>query len=115
MHAPVLHTFACVSAGSAASLAFIHASMKEAVLCAASTKDGGSLQRPPPVVDCFMDGCGKAGEARGILNRSDFVATLLELHSNFVATSSELAKRVQGPEELRHSHARSKFLPEVVI
>ena len=34
-----------------------HPSIKEAALCAASTKGGGRLQWPPPFVDSFMDGC----------------------------------------------------------
>ena len=39
----------------------------------------------------FMDGCGEAGEAQGILDGSNFVATSLQLRSDFVATSSDLA------------------------
>ena len=57
MHAHVLHTFAYVSAASAASPAPTQPSMKEAALRAASTKGGGRLRRPPPFVDSFMDGC----------------------------------------------------------
>ena len=57
MHAHVLHTFAYVSAASAASIAPTQPSMKEAALRAASTKGGGRLRRPPPFVDSFMDGC----------------------------------------------------------
>ena len=46
----------------------------------------------------FMDGCGEAGEAQGILDGSNFVATSLQLRSDFVATSSDLAcKKVQRP------------------
>ena len=57
MHAHVLHTFAYVSAASAASPAPIQASMKE------STKGGGRRRRPPPFVEAarsaasFMDEC----------------------------------------------------------
>ena len=36
---------------------------------------GGGASRRPPFVDSFMDGCGEAGEAQGILNGSNFVAT----------------------------------------
>ena len=57
MHAHVLHTFAYVSAASAASPAPTQPSMKEAALRAASTKGGGRLRRPPPFVDSFMDVC----------------------------------------------------------
>ena len=39
----------------------------------------------------FLDGCGEAGEAQGILDGSNFVATSLQLRSDFVATSSHLA------------------------
>ena len=48
--------------------------------------------RPPPFVEAarsaasFMDGCGEAGEAQGILNGSNFVATSLQLRSNFVGS-----------------------------
>ena len=63
MHAHVLHTFAYVSAASAASPAPTQPSMKEAALRAASTKGGGRLRQPPPFVDSFMDGCVGAGEA----------------------------------------------------
>ena len=56
-----------------------------------------SITRPPPFVDSFMDGCGEAGEAQGILDGSNFVATSLQLRSDFVATSSDLAcKEVQA-------------------
>ena len=57
MHAHVLHTFAYVSAASAASPAPTQPSMKE------STKGGGRRRRPPPFVEAarsaasFMDGC----------------------------------------------------------
>ena len=57
MHAHVLHTFAYVSAASAASPAPTQPSMKEAALRAASTKGGGRLRQPPPFVDSFVDGC----------------------------------------------------------
>ena len=57
MQVHVLHTFACVSAASAASLAATNPSMKVAALRAASTKGGSRLRRPPPFVDSFMDGC----------------------------------------------------------
>ena len=50
-------------AGSAASTASPHPSIKEAALRAASTKGGGCLRRPPPFVDSFMDGCREAVEA----------------------------------------------------
>ena len=63
MHAHVLHTFAYVSAESAASPAPTQPSMKEAALRAASTKGGDCLGRPPPFVDSFMDGGVGAGEA----------------------------------------------------
>ena len=63
MHAHVLHTFAYVSAASAASPAPTQPSMKEAALRAASTKGGDRLRRPPPFVDSFMDGGVDAGEA----------------------------------------------------
>ena len=63
MHAHVLHTFAYVSAASAASPAPTQPSMKEAALRAASTKGGGRLWRPPPFVDSFMYGCVGVGEA----------------------------------------------------
>ena len=44
-----------------------------------------------------MDGCGEAGEAQGILDGSNLVATSLQLRSDFVATSSDLAyKEVQA-------------------
>ena len=43
----------------------------------------------------FMDGCGEAGEAQGILDGSNFVATSLQLRSDFVATSSDLACKGQ--------------------
>ena len=56
MHAQVLHTFAYVSAASAASPAPTQPSMKEAALRAASTKGGG-------FVDSFMDSCVGTGEA----------------------------------------------------
>ena len=65
MHAHVLHTFAYVSAASAASPAPTQPSMKEAALRAASTKGGGRLRRPPPFVDSFMDGFVEAKEAAG--------------------------------------------------
>ena len=69
----------------------------EAALRAASTKGDGRLRRSPPFVDFFMDGCGEAGEAQGILDGSNFVATSLQLRSDFVATSSDLAcKEVQA-------------------
>ena len=42
-----------------------------------------------------MDGCGEAGEAQGILDGSNFVATSLQLRSDFVATSSDLACKGQ--------------------
>ena len=86
MHAHVLHTFAYVSAASAASPAPTQPSIKEAALRAASTKGGGRLRWPPPFVDSFVDGCGEAGEAQGILNGSNFVATSLQLRSNFVGS-----------------------------
>ena len=62
MQVHVLHTFACVSAASAASLAATNPSMKVAALRAASTKGGGRLGRPPPFVDSFMDGFVAAKE-----------------------------------------------------
>ena len=37
-----------------------------------------------------MNGCGDAGEAQAILNGSNFVATSLQLRSNFLATPSDL-------------------------
>ena len=61
------------SAASAASTASPHPSIKE------STKGGGRRRRPPPFVEAarsaasFMDGCGEADEAQGILNGSNFV------------------------------------------
>ena len=63
MRVHVLHTFTCVSAASPASPAPTHPSIKEAALCAASTKGGGHHRRPPPFVDFFMNGCVEAGEA----------------------------------------------------
>ena len=60
MHAHVLHTFAYVSAASAASPAPTQPFMKEAAIRAASTKGGGRLRRPPPFVDSFMDGFQEA-------------------------------------------------------
>ena len=60
----------------------IHA-VQEAAQRTASTRG------PPPFVDSFLDGCGEAGEAQGILNGSNFVAT----HYNFVATSLGVACR----------------------
>ena len=42
-----------------------------------------------------MDGCGEAGEAQGILDGSNFAATSLQLRSDFVATSSDLACKGQ--------------------
>ena len=57
MQVHVLHTFACVSAASAASLAATNPSMTGAALRAACTKGGSHLRRPPPFVDSFMDGC----------------------------------------------------------
>ena len=62
MHAHVLHTFASVSAASAAYPAPSQPSMKEAALRAASTKGGGRLRQPPPFVASFMDGGVGAGE-----------------------------------------------------
>ena len=62
-----------------------------------STKGGGCRRRPPPFVEAarsaasFVDGCGEAGEAQGILDGSNFVATSLQLRSDFVATPSALA------------------------
>ena len=50
-----------------------------------STKGAGRRRRPPPFVEAarsaasFMDGCGEAGEAQGILNGS--------FRKNFAATS----------------------------
>ena len=79
-----------------ASPASPHPSIKEAALRAASTKGGGRLRRPPPFVDSFMDGCGEAGEAQGILDGSNFVATSLQLRSDFVPTSSDLACKAQS-------------------
>ena len=95
MHVHVLRTFTRVSAASAASPAPTHPSIKE------STKGGGRRRRPPPFVEAarsaasFMDGCGEAGEAQGILDGSNFVATSLQLRSDFVATSSDLACKGQ--------------------
>ena len=68
MQVHVLHTCACVSAASAASLAATNPSLKVAALRAASTKGGGRLRRPPPFVDSFMDGCAVAvqGEDFGL-------------------------------------------------
>ena len=66
-----------------------------------STKGGGRRKRPPPFVEAarsaasFMDGCGEAGEAQGILHGSNFVATSLQLRSDFVAVSSDLACKGQ--------------------
>ena len=63
MHAHVLHTFAYVSAASAASPAPTQPSMEE------SAKAGGRRRQPPPFVEAarsaasFMDGCVGAGEA----------------------------------------------------
>ena len=51
MHAHVLHTFAYVSAASAASPAPTQPSMKETALRAASTKGDGRRRRPPPFVE----------------------------------------------------------------
>ena len=79
MRAHVSCVFMHVSIASAASPAPTHPSIKEAALRAASTKGGGRLRRPPPFVDSFMDGCGEAGEAQGILNGS--------FRKNFAATS----------------------------
>lgn len=42
-------------------------------------------------MDSFLDGCAEAGEAQGVLNGSNFVATPLQLHGNFVATLSDPA------------------------
>ena len=50
----------------------------------------------------FMDGCGEAGEAQGILDGSNFVATSLQLRSDFVATSSDLACK----EKVEHLSAK---------
>ena len=80
---------------SAATPATTHPSIKE------STKGGGRRRRPPPFVEAArsaassMDGCGEAGEAQGILDGSNFVATSLQLRSDFVATSSDLACKGQ--------------------
>ena len=74
-----------------ASPASPHPSIKEAALRAASTKGGGRLRRPPPFVDSFMDGCGEAGEAQGMLDGSNFVATSLQFRCDFVETPSDLA------------------------
>ena len=63
MQVHVLHTFAFLSAASAACLAATNPSMKVAALRAASTKGGGSLRRPPPFVDPFMGGFVAAKEA----------------------------------------------------
>ena len=63
MQVHVLHTFACVSAASAASLAATNPSMKE------STKGGGRRRQPPPFVEAarsaasFMDGFVEAKES----------------------------------------------------
>ena len=47
----------------------------------------------------FMDGCGEAGEAQGILHGVNFEATSLQLRRDFVTTSSDLAcKEVQAPQ-----------------
>ena len=50
---------------------------------------GARREAPRPFVEVarsaasFMDGCGEAGEAQGILNGSNFVATSLQLRRNF--------------------------------
>ena len=102
-----MHACACfmcmfrVSITSAASPAPTHPSIKEAALRAASTKGGGRLRRPPPFVDSFMDGCGEAGEAQGILKGSfhenfsatswESCATSSQLRSNFVTNNSPIS------------------------
>ena len=92
---PAVPTADLGSPKSSTWTATTHPSIKEAALRAASTKGGGRLRRPPPFVDSFMDGCGEAGEAQGILDGSNFVATSLQLRSDFVATSSDLACKGQ--------------------
>ena len=53
-----------------------------------------------------MDGCGEAGEAQGILDGSNFIATSLQLRSDFVATSSDLACK----EKVEHLSAKMQKL-----
>ena len=83
-----------------------HPSIEEASLRAASTKGGDRHRRWPPFVDSFMDGCGEAGEAQGILKGSfheNFSATLWEscatssqLRSNFVTNMWLLKRSASG-------------------
>ena len=54
--------------------------------CAAPASSHPSIQEAAPFVDSFMEGYGEAGEAQGVLNGSNFVETLLQLRSNFIAT-----------------------------
>ena len=85
-----------------ASPASPHPSIKEAALRAASTNGGGRLRRHPPFVDSFMDGCGEAGEAQGILQGSfdenfsatswESCATSSQLRSNFVTIHQKTQK-----------------------
>ena len=53
---PAVPTADLGSPKSSTWTATTHPSIKEAALCATSTKGGGRLQRPPPFVDSFMDG-----------------------------------------------------------
>ena len=47
----------------------------------------------------FMDGYGEAGEAQGILNASNIVATSLQLRSNFVILCVKDKKALQTCHE----------------
>ena len=54
-----------------------------------------------------MDGCGVAGDAQGIFNGSNFVATSLQLRINFAATSLDLA--CARPKRLLRGATRVDF------
>ena len=56
------------------------------------------------------DPCGEAGEARGILNGSNFVATSLQLRSNSVATWSDIAC-----EEVKTPTSSATLTPNVNV
>ena len=100
--------------------------IREAALRAAS-----AFGRRPPFVDSFMDGCGEAGEAQGILQGSfdenfsatswESCATSSQLRSNFVTWFTHLYKRTGPkfcvewrPDEILASHMRQVMANQVL-
>ena len=95
MQVHVLHTFACVSAASAASLAATNPSMKGAALCAAPLY---GFEAPPPCMDSFMDGCVAVAMATAVAVAEAVAEADQSIHDQSIHDPSIRAGVPSGPK-----------------